>query len=135
MPTSGAVFISVRDEDKRYIISLASRLHNLGLKIIATSGTARALHNSGIPIERVLKIHEGRPHVLDLIKNREVGLIINTPSGRVERSDDRIIRSSAVQFRVPCITTLAAASATIQGLEWMQSRPLQVVAIQDFQGK
>ncbi|MHC5069680.1 MAG: ATP-binding protein, partial [Planctomycetota bacterium] len=134
LPASGAVFISVRDDDKRYIISLASRLHNLGLKIIATSGTARALHNSGIPVERVYKIHEGRPHVLDLIKNQEVRLIINTPSGRVERSDDRLIRSNAVAFKVPCITTLAAASATIQGLEWLRNRPLEVVAIQDFQG-
>ncbi len=134
LPQSGAVFISVRDEDKRYILSLASRLHHLGLKIIATSGTARALHNNGIPVERVHKIHEGRPHVLDLIKNHEVRLIINTPSGRVERSDDRLIRSSAVAFKIPCITTLAAASATIQGLEWIRNRPLQVVAIQDFQG-
>ena len=89
--------------------------------------------DSGIPVERVYKIHEGRPHVLDLIKNQEVRLIINTPSGRVERSDDRLIRSSAVNFKVPCITTLAAASATIQGLEWMKNRPLEAAAIQDFQ--
>ena len=73
------------------------------------SGTARALNNSGIPAGRVFKVHEGRPHVVDLIKNREVTLIINTPSGRMERSDDRTIRSSAVSYKVPCITTMAAA--------------------------
>ena len=129
----GAVFLSVRDEDKRFALSLASRIHNLGHRIIATRGTARAISNSGIPAEIVHKIHEGRPHVVDLIKNRQVSLIINTPSGRMERSDDQLIRSSAVSFQVPCITTLAAASATIQGLEWIHSRPLEVVSIQEHQ--
>ncbi|MGE0143379.1 MAG: carbamoyl-phosphate synthase large subunit, partial [Planctomycetota bacterium] len=107
LPREGAVFLSVRDEDKRYVIQTAARLANMGYRLLATSGTARALSNNGIPVERVFKVHEGRPHVLDLIKNREVRLIINTPSGRLERSDDRLIRSSAVQFKVPCITTLA----------------------------
>ncbi len=132
LPTKGAVFISVRDEDKRLILSLASRLHNLGMKLIATSGTARALSNSGIPVDTVLKVHEGRPHVLDLIKNQEVKLIINTPSGQMERGDDKLIRSNAITYKVPCITTLAAASATIQGLEWVRNRPLDVTPIQDY---
>ncbi len=127
----GTVFLSVRDEDKRFVISLASRLHALGFKIVATSGTARALANSGVPAERVLKVHEGRPHVLDLVKNREVRLIINTPSGRQERSDDRLIRATAVTTKVPCITTLAAAAATVQALEWMRRRPLDVCPVQD----
>jgi carbamoyl-phosphate synthase large subunit len=135
LPRDGAVFLSVRDEDKRYVIQLAARLHSLGLRLIATSGTARALRNSGIPVEKVFKIHEGRPHVLDLIKNREVRLIINTPSGRLERSDDRLIRSSAVTFRVPCITTLAAAAATIQGIEWMRDSQLGVAPLQDYHGE
>ncbi|MDA0373053.1 MAG: carbamoyl-phosphate synthase large subunit [Planctomycetota bacterium] len=135
LPKDGAVFLSVRDEDKRFVIQHAARLHNLGLKLVATHGTARALRNSGIPVEQVFKIHEGRPHVLDLIKNREVRLIINTPSGRLERSDDRLIRSSAVTFKVPCITTLAAAAATIQGLECMRSSSLDVVPLQDYHGE
>jgi len=83
----------------------------------------------------VFKIHEGRPHVLDLIKNREVRLIINTPSGRLERSDDRLIRSSAVTYRVPCITTLAGAAATIQGLEWIRNVSLDVAPLQFFHGE
>ncbi len=132
LPASGSVFISVRDEDKRLILSLATRLHHLGFKILATSGTARALVNAGIPAERVRKVHEGRPHVVDMIKNRQVALIINTPSGRIERSDDRLIRSSAVSFKVPCITTLAAASATIQGMEWLAKQPLGVKPLQAY---
>jgi carbamoyl-phosphate synthase large subunit len=132
LPDKGNVFISVRDEDKRLIISMASRLHHLGHTILATSGTARALNNAAIPAQRVFKVHEGRPNVLDLIKNREVKLIINTPSGRMERSDDRLIRSSSVTFRVPCITTLAATSATIQGLEWMRAQQLSVKPLQDY---
>jgi carbamoyl-phosphate synthase large subunit len=132
MPRTGKVFVSVRDEDKRLILPLISRLHALGFDIVATSGTARALQNSGVPVQRVLKIHEGRPHVLDLLVNHEVRLIINTPSGRRERSDDRLIRSSAVSHKIPCITTLAAAAATIQGLEWWLQKPLAVRPLQDY---
>ncbi|MEY4831421.1 MAG: Carbamoyl-phosphate synthase large chain [Planctomycetota bacterium] len=132
MPKSGKVFVSVRDEDKRMLLPLISRLHALGFQIVATSGTARALANSGIPVERVQKIHEGRPHVLDLVLNREVRLIINTPSGKQGRGDDRRIRSSAVAHKIPCITTLSAAAATIQGLEWVAKRPLDVTTLQEY---
>ena len=132
LPTSGKVFVSVRDEDKRVVLPLINRLHALGFEILATSGTARALTNSGVPVQRVLKIHEGRPHVLDLLLNGEVRLIINTPSGRRERSDDRLIRSSAVAHRIPCITTLAATAATIQGLEWLLKKPLAVRPLQEY---
>jgi len=131
LPKEGKVFVSVRDEDKRLILPLVDRLHGLGFDIVATSGTARALQNAGVPVERVFKIHEGRPHVLDLVVNREVRLIINTPSGRRERSDDRLIRSAAASHRIPCITTLAAASATIQGLENWMKQPLEVSPLQD----
>ncbi|MCA8976601.1 MAG: carbamoyl-phosphate synthase large subunit, partial [Planctomycetes bacterium] len=132
LPREGKVFVSVRDEDKRLIVPLIARLHGLGFEIVATSGTARVLDNAGIPVQRVFKIHEGRPHVLDLVANREVRLIVNTPSGRRERSDDRLIRSSAVTHRIPCITTLAAAAATIQGLEsWLQ-KPLAVTTLQEY---
>jgi carbamoyl-phosphate synthase large subunit len=132
LPKDGKVFVSVRDEDKRLIVPLIDRLHGLGFAIVATAGTARALQNAGVPVERVLKIHEGRPHVLDLVLNREVRLIINTPSGRRERSDDRQIRSAAVSHRIPCITTLAAAAATIQGLEAWLKKPLEVTPLQDY---
>jgi len=132
LPREGKVFVSVRDEDKRLILPLIDRLHGLGFEIVATSGTARALQNAGIPVQRVFKIHEGRPHVLDLIVNREVRLIVNTPSGRRERSDDRQIRSAAVSHRIPCITTLAAVSATIQGIESWMKKPLAVKPLQEY---
>jgi carbamoyl-phosphate synthase large subunit len=131
LPREGKVFVSVRDEDKRLILPLVDRMAALGFEIVATSGTARALKNAGINVERVYKVHEGRPHVLDLIANRECRLIINTPTGRRERSDDRLIRSSAASHRIPCITTLAAASATIQGMEMWMKQPLEVVPLQD----
>ena len=133
LPMSGRVFISVRDEDKRLVVSLATRLQAFGFRIVATSGTARAIRNfGGVDVERVLKVHEGRPHVLDLIKNQDVQLVINTPSGRVERSDDRLIRSTSVSFKIPCITTMAAASATVQALEWMAREGLTAGAIQEY---
>ncbi|HLU38681.1 MAG TPA: ATP-grasp domain-containing protein, partial [Planctomycetota bacterium] len=131
----GTVFLSVRDEDKRHIVSLAGKLQDLGFKLLATSGTARALNNSGITAERVFKIHEGRPHVLDLIKNNQVTLIVNTPSGRLERSDDRLIRSAAVALKVPCITTLAGAAATVQALSWLRKRPLDVTPLQEHHAR
>jgi carbamoyl-phosphate synthase large subunit len=132
LPREGKVFVSVRDEDKRLIVPLIDRLYRLGFQIVATSGTARALQNAGVPVQRVLKVHEGRPHVLDLVLNREVRLIINTPSGRRERSDDRLIRSAAVSHRIPCITTLSAASATIQGMEAWLRQPLTVTPLQAY---
>ncbi len=132
LPKEGKVFVSVRDEDKRLILPLIRSLHQMGFQIVATSGTQKALKNAGIPVERVFKIHEGRPHVLDLVVNREVRLILNTPSGRRERSDDRLIRSAAVTHKIPCITTLAAATATIQGLEHMLQGPLAVRPVQDY---
>jgi carbamoyl-phosphate synthase large subunit len=132
LPRDGKVFVSVRDEDKRLIVPLVDRLHSLGFEIVATGGTARTLQNAGIPVQRVMKIHEGRPHVLDLVVNREVRLIINTPSGRRERGDDRRIRSAAVNHRIPCITTLSAASATIQGMEAWLKKPLSVTPLQEY---
>jgi carbamoyl-phosphate synthase large subunit len=135
LPASGKVFVSVRDEDKRFVGPLVSRLHALGFELVATGGTAKAIQNHGVPVQRVHKLHEGRPHVLDLVLNNEVRLIVNTPSGRRERSDDRLIRSAAVSRKIPCITTLAAASATIQGLEHWLRKPLAVTALQDYHAR
>jgi carbamoyl-phosphate synthase large subunit len=132
LPREGKVFVSVRDEDKRMVLPLVDRLHQLGLEIVATAGTAKALQNAGIPVQRVFKVHEGRPNVLDMVVNREVRLIVNTPSGRRERSDDRLIRSAAATNRIPCITTMAAAAATIQGLESWLRKPLEVRPLQEY---
>ncbi|MBL8723773.1 MAG: carbamoyl-phosphate synthase large subunit [Planctomycetes bacterium] len=132
LPREGKVFVSVRDEDKRMVLPLVDRLHQLGLEIVATAGTAKALQNAGIPVQRVFKVHEGRPNVLDMVVNREVRLIVNTPSGRRERNDDRLIRSAAATNRIPCITTMAAAAATIQGMESWLRKPLEVRPLQEY---
>ena len=124
----GAIFISVRDEDKRYILSLASRLHALGLPIIATSGTARALQNNGIPVETVHKIHEGRPHVLDLIKNQQIQLIINTPSGRMERSG-REPKKKSVRWatgRLPASSVLSKKGFADRYPKFMKARSWRI---------
>ncbi|HET6203207.1 MAG TPA: carbamoyl-phosphate synthase large subunit [Planctomycetota bacterium] len=132
LPLRGRVFISVKDEDKRGILFVAKRLVDLGFALVATDGTWRFLRTHGIESERVNKIHEGRPHVVDLIKNRGVDLLLNTPLGKVERSDDAAIRSEAVLRGVPCVTTLAGASALVGAIEAMRKRPLEVAALQDW---
>ena len=132
VPKEGKVFISVRDADKRTIAVLAARLHAMNFAIVATQGTWQALQNQGIPATRVNKVHEGRPHVVDFIKNREVALIINTPLGKLGRTDDTLIRSTAVAYKVPCITNLAAAAACIQAIAVMKAGPLGVVQLQEL---
>ncbi len=132
LPREGSVFLSVKDADKRQIVGLAARLSALGYRLVATGGTHKAITNNGVACEQVNKIHEGRPHVIDLIKNRGVSLIINTPSGKLERSDDISIRSTAVSYEVPCLTNLAAAAAAIQAMTVMRQGPLEVIKLQDL---
>ncbi len=132
LPKDGRVFLSVKDSDKRNTVGLAAQLVAMGFRIVATSGTWKAIHNQAIPVERVNKIHEGRPHVVDLIKNREVDLIVNTPSGKQERSDDRLIRSTAVAYKVPCITTMAGAAAAVQAIANLRRGGSSVVRLQDL---
>ncbi|MCA8969934.1 MAG: ATP-grasp domain-containing protein, partial [Planctomycetes bacterium] len=132
LPKDGKVFLSVKDSDKREICALAARLSSMGFGLVATAGTYKALRNQGLPVELVNKIHEGRPHVIDLIKNRQVGLIINTPSGNVERSDDRLIRSTAVSYKVPCLTNLAAAASAILAMQISREDSLDAIRVQDL---
>ncbi len=133
LPPEGKIFLSVKDSDKRTMVNLAARLSAMGFDLIATQGTYKALHNQGIAVDRVNKIHEGRPHVVDLIKNREVKLIINTPLGKIERTDDRLIRSTAVSYKVPCITNLAAAAAALQAITIKKKGALGVVSLQELE--
>ena len=132
MPKSGKIFISVRNRHKRSIIMIAKRLHDLGFKLVGTQGTADVIARSGIEVESVMKVQEGRPNVLDLVKNNEVVLIINTPYGQGTRSDGYHIRTAAATNGVPCITTLPAAEAIVQGLEALSSGELDMKAIQDY---
>lgn len=136
LPTSGTVFISVKNKDKRNVVYLAKALSELGFKLIATRGTAKVLKNSGILVEEISKLHEGRPNVIDRMKNKEIGLVINTPSGEFPQKDSYIIRRTAIELSIPCITTLWGAYAAINAIENLKKESakggLEVKALQDY---
>ncbi|BAQ62991.1 carbamoyl-phosphate synthase large chain [Geminocystis sp. NIES-3708] len=132
--TSGTVFISMNDRDKEAIVPVAKELVELGFKIVATEGTKKVLIDHGVKdVELVLKLHEGRPHVVDAIKNKQIQFIINTPNSDEEtQMDGRKIRRSALDYKLPIITTIAGAKATVEAIRSLQSEPLQVKALQDY---
>ncbi|MDP3919725.1 MAG: carbamoyl-phosphate synthase large subunit [Candidatus Omnitrophota bacterium] len=132
IPNDGKVFISVKNGDKDNVVPVAKKLAEMGYPIVATRGTAEVLRKNGIEAELVLKIAEGRPNVGDLIRNREIKLVVNTPSGKGSVLDEAKIRSLAVSFNIPCITTLSAARAATLGLEAVRGKGLNVAAIQDY---
>ncbi|MEM7515584.1 MAG: carbamoyl-phosphate synthase large subunit, partial [Planctomycetota bacterium] len=131
LPKSGTVFLSVKNSDKRAIVPEARQLAALGYTLIATDGTWRTIKNAGIPVERVNKVHEGRPHIVDRIKNREITIVLNTPYGKQQRHDDSSIRASAVVAGIPCITTRAGISALIGALAAMHERDFEVKSLQE----
>ncbi|MDD5634007.1 MAG: carbamoyl-phosphate synthase large subunit, partial [Candidatus Omnitrophica bacterium] len=135
LPFAGKVFISVKSDDKRDIVFIAKRLADLGFEIIATKGTQKALVSNNIKAELVGKLSEGDKRVVDLIKNNELKLIINTPSGSRGQSDMKQIRGLAVTHGVPCITTLQGAQAAVNGIEAVTKRELSVRSLQDYLGK
>jgi len=132
LPREGNIFISVKDSDKRDIVHISRRLSELGFNILATRGTAEVLQRNGIRVEVLNKMHEGRPHVVDYMKNREMQLIINTPSGKRPRSDQWSIRSYAVLYNIPLITTMSAARAALHGMESLLERGMEVRPLQDW---
>ena len=132
LPTGGTVFFSVNDHDKESAVELARRYINLGFKIVATEGTANVLEKSGLSVERVFKVKEGRPNVVDLIKGDRIQLIINTPRGQDTFFDEKAIRRAAVLARIPTITTIAAAQAAVEGINAMQSRRTTVYDLQQL---
>ncbi|MDQ6914061.1 MAG: ATP-grasp domain-containing protein, partial [Verrucomicrobiota bacterium] len=132
LPKSGNVFISVKDSDKESVVPLARDYIALGFGVIATSGTAAMLAAAGIPVHRVFKLREGRPHVLDRIKNGDVQLIINTPSGKIPREDEIKMRSGARTLKIPIITTMRAAQASVRGIASLQKSSLQVKTLQEY---
>jgi len=131
LPASGNVLLSVRDDDKRAITFMAKKLVELGYGLVATRGTARFLHRNAIPAREVFKVHEGRPHVADLIDNGEIQLVINTPLGRASEYDEQAIRERAVAMGVPVVTTLAGAQVMVAGLEAVRGGPLEVTSLQE----
>ncbi|HEX8556929.1 MAG TPA: hypothetical protein VF668_02445, partial [Pyrinomonadaceae bacterium] len=116
LPDGGTAFISVNDSDKGQAVVLARRLVRLGFKLLATVGTAARLREVGLEVETVFKVNEGRPNIADKIRLGEIALVINTPLGRASRFDEQAIRRAALQFNVPCVTTMTGAQAIVEAL-------------------
>ncbi len=132
LPLTGTVFISMSDRDKVAVVPVVKDLVDLGFKLVATAGTRQVLIDHGLEVELILKLHEGRPHVLDWIKNKDIQLILNTPFGEEAQADGRLIRRTALTYKIPITTTIAGAKATAAAIRALQSGPLDVKAIQDY---
>ncbi len=132
LPTTGTVFLSTHDRDKQDLIPIAKDLYSLGFGLVATSGTADTLINAGIIVDRVLKVHEGRPNIEDLIRSGKIQLVINTPIGRQAAHDDKYLRRAALDYSVPTVTTLAGARAAVEGINSLQNQVPSLNALQDL---
>jgi carbamoyl-phosphate synthase large subunit len=132
LPVSGKVLITIADRDKERIIEAARNFHEMGFTIISTGGTMNFLEKHGIPATRILKVHEGRPNIVDAIKNRDIDLVVNTPAGRLSEYDDSYIRKNAIKYKVPYITTTSAALSATEGIKERQSGEYQVKSLQDY---
>ena len=132
LPTSGCVLITVTDKEKAPALQVAKRFAGLGFAIKATRGTHQFFSQNGVPSEPIEKLHEGRPNIVDAIKNGEIQLIINTPSGKLSKHDDSYIRKAAIKYQVPHITTIAAAVAAARGIEAYRRRHGTVRPLQDY---
>ncbi|MCX5677087.1 MAG: hypothetical protein NTX87_19030 [Planctomycetota bacterium] len=128
----GTIFISVRNADKRDIIFIAKKLEDLGFDLVATEGTAAALAHNDVNVRGLQRISIGRPNILDMIKNKEVRLIINTVSGKTPRKDEITIRTQAIARGIPLISTVSAAAAFVNGIEALRKHGLSVKSIQEF---
>jgi carbamoyl-phosphate synthase large subunit len=131
LPREGNIFVSVADRHKSSIVELARPLVDMGFTLLSTSGTADALEADGIPVQRVRKLQEGPPNLLDYFADRAVALVINTPSGKGARTDEGKIRAAAVQAGVPCVTTLEAATAAVKAIEALRAEEMQVQSLQE----
>jgi len=132
LPKEGNVFISVKDSDKEAVIPVAREFVKLGFGIISTSGTAEALAKAKIKVKKVFKLHEGRPNVLDRVKNGDINFIINTPSGKIPREHEVMIRNAALAKKIPIMTTVRAAQASANGIRSLQKSKVQVRSLQEY---
>jgi len=132
LPLEGTVFVSVRNSDKRDIIFIAKKLEDLGFDLVATKGTAAALRRNGVSVRTLQRISVGRPNVLDLIKNKEVKLVINTVSGKNPRQDEVYIRNQAIANRIPLISTVSGAAAFVNGIEALKKSGIAVQSLQEY---
>jgi carbamoyl-phosphate synthase large subunit len=134
LPIKGNVFLSVKDADKSRAVDLARQLSELGFEIYSTSGTARHLQESGVKVNRLAKIDEGRPTAIDMIKNGQIQLVINTPSGMIPRKDENKIRSAAYAHNVCIMTTITGAFAAVNGIKALRNKRVGVKPIQKYVG-
>jgi carbamoyl-phosphate synthase large subunit len=132
LPLSGTVLITVAERDRASILDSARRFEKLGFKLLATRGTQAYLAANGVKAEPVLKLHEGRPNLTDAIKNGEVQLLVNTPSGKASAEDDGYIRKAAIKHRVPYVTTATGASAASLGIEARLAGSEEVRSLQAY---
>ena len=135
LPLEGTVLITVSEQDRPAVLEVARQFAELGFKIKSTNGTRKFLAEQGIESEPILKLHEGRPNIVDAIKNREIDLVVNTPIGRLGKHDDSYIRKSAIQYKVPYITTLAAALAAGKGIRAVRKGHGTVKSLQSYHGE
>ncbi|MDO8502909.1 MAG: carbamoyl-phosphate synthase large subunit [Gemmatimonadaceae bacterium] len=132
LPSKGTILLTVNDFDKKAVVPIARRFHEMGFSLLGTEGTARYLSASGIPVSRVFKVHEGRPHGIDLILNGDVQMLINTPFGKHAQQDDYTLRQAAIAHGVAYTTTLSAAAAACDAIESMRSQEPEVRSIQEW---
>ena len=132
IPLSGKIFISLKDKDKQASVPIVRKLIELGLSVIATRGTARYLKDNGLEVEVINKVTEGRPHIVDLIKNKEIHFVINTVSGAQAQKDSFSIRQSALQYRVPFTTTISGAIAAVNAIEMLKKKRVHIKSIQEY---
>ena len=132
LPTGGNVFVSVKDSDKQAVVPVVREFVKLGFGIISTSGTATTLAKAKIKVKKVFKLHEGRPNVLDRVKNGDINFIINTPSGKIPREHEVMIRNAALAARIPIMTTVRAAQASANGIRSLQKSKVQVRSLQEY---
>jgi carbamoyl-phosphate synthase large subunit len=132
LPTRGTVLITVANPEKSGVIDVARQFKRLGFEIRATRGTHDHLTGNGVEAVLINKMHEGRPNIVDAIKNREIDLVINTPVGKLSKDDDSYIRKSAIKYKVPYITTMAAAVAAARGIAAMQEERAPIKSLQEY---
>jgi len=132
LPVKGTVLITIADRDKNRILEAAMNFRNMGFRILATGGTRQFLESHGIPATLILKVHEGRPNIVDAIKNGEIDLLVNTPAGRLSEYDDSYIRKNAIRYKIPYITTTSAALSATMGIKERQNGKYNVRSLQDY---
>jgi len=132
LPVKGTVLITIADRDKDRILEAAANFRDMGFRILATAGTRQFLESHGIPATLILKVHEGRPNIVDVIKNREIDLVVNTPAGRLSEYDDSYIRKNAIKYKIPYITTTSAALSATEGIKERQNGEYNVRSLQDY---